>query len=116
MISGVHAIVFSQAADDVRAFFRDTFEFPSVDAGEGWLFFALPPAELAVHPAAASRHELYLLCDDLEATAAELAAKGVRLARPITEQAWGRLTAITLPDGSEMALYQPTHPRPERPR
>ena len=112
MISGVHAIVFSQAADEVRAFFRDILGLPSVDAGAGWLVFALPPAELAVHPADAARHELYLLCDDLDATVAKLAAKGVGLARPITEQAWGRLTAIALPDGSEVALYQPTHARP----
>jgi catechol 2,3-dioxygenase-like lactoylglutathione lyase family enzyme len=112
MISGVHAIVFSPAADDVRAFFRDTLGFSYVDAGDGWLIFALPPAELAVHPAEASRHEIYLLCNDLDATVAALEANGVPLAEPITEQAWGRLTAIALPDGSEIALYQPTHPRP----
>ena len=115
MISGVHAIVFSRAADEVRAFFRDTLGLASVDAGGGWLIFALPPAELAVHPAAASRHEMYLLCDDLDATVAALEAKGVRLAQPITEQAWGRVTAFALPDGSEMGLYQPTHPRPSTP-
>jgi predicted enzyme related to lactoylglutathione lyase len=115
MISGVHAIVFSRAADEVRAFFRDTLGLTYVDAGNGWLIFALPPAELAVHPADASRHAIYLLCDDLDATVAELEAKGVRLAGPITKQAWGRLTAIVLPDGSEIALYQPTHPRPGAP-
>ena len=112
MIGGVHAIVFSPAAEAVRGFFRDTLGLPFVDAGEGWLIFALPPAELAVHPADASRHEIYLLCDDLDATVAALEAKGVRLARPITEQTWGRLTAIALPDGSEIGLYQPSHPRP----
>jgi|SRR5450759_4224260 catechol 2,3-dioxygenase-like lactoylglutathione lyase family enzyme len=101
MISGVHAIVFSRAADEVRAFFRDTLGLKYVDAGAGWLIFALPPAELAVHPADASRHEIYLLCDDLDATVAELAAKGVRLAGPITEQTWGRLTTVALPDGLE---------------
>jgi predicted enzyme related to lactoylglutathione lyase len=112
MISGVHAIVFSTAAEAVRAFFRDTLGLPFVDAGEGWLIFALPPAELAVHPADTQRHEIYLLCDNLDATVAALEAKGVRLAQPITEQTWGRLTAIALPDGSEIGLYQPTHPRP----
>jgi catechol 2,3-dioxygenase-like lactoylglutathione lyase family enzyme len=112
MISGVHAIIFSPAADAVRAFFRDTLGLPNVDAGDGWLIFALPPAELAVHPAEASRHAIHLLCDDLDATVATLEAKGVRLSGPISEQAWGRLTAIALPDGSEIALYQPTHPRP----
>ena len=112
MISGVHAIVFSPAAEEVRAFFRDTLGLPSVDAGDSWLIFALPPAELAVHPAEASRHEIYLLCDDLDATVAALEAKGMRLAQPITEQAWGRMTALALPGGSEIGLYQPTHPRP----
>ena len=115
MISGVHAIVFSPAADEVRAFIRDTLDLPFVDAGDGWLIFALPPTELAVHPAEASRHEIYLLCDDLDTTVAALEAKGVRLAQPITEQSWGRLTAIALPDGSEIGIYQPTHPRPSTP-
>ncbi len=105
MISGVHAIIYSPAADEVRAFFRDTLGLPFVDAGDGWLIFALPPAELAVHPAEASHHAIYLLCDDLDATVAALQAKGVRLSEPITEQAWGRLAAIALPDGSEIALY-----------
>jgi catechol 2,3-dioxygenase-like lactoylglutathione lyase family enzyme len=112
MISGVHAIVFSLAAEAVRAFFRDTLDLPFVDAGDGWLVFALPPAELAVHPAESPRHELNLVCDDLDATVAALDEKDVRLAQPITEQTWGRVTAIALPDGSEIGLYQPAHPRP----
>ena len=112
MISGVHAIVFSPAAEAVRAFFRETLGFPFVDAGNGWLIFALPPAELAVHPAETSRHEVYLLCDDLDVTVAMLEAKGVRLAQPIIEQSWGRVTALALPDGSEIGLYQPAHLRP----
>jgi catechol 2,3-dioxygenase-like lactoylglutathione lyase family enzyme len=115
MFNGVHAVLFSPAAEAVRAFFRDALGLPFVDAGDGWLIFALPPAELAVHPAEASRHEIYLLCDDLDATVGALEAKGVRLAQPITEQAWGRLTAITLPDGSGIGLYQPSHPRPSTP-
>ena len=80
MISGVHAIVFSPATEEVRAFFRDTLGLPFVDAGDGWLILALPPAELAVHPADAPRHEIYLLCDDLDATVAALEMKGVVLA------------------------------------
>ncbi len=112
MINGVHAVVFTPAADEVRAFFRDILELRYVDAGGGWPIFALPPAELAVHPAEDSRQELYLLCDDLDATVAQLAGRGVPLARPISEQAWGRVTAITLPGGSELALYQPSHARP----
>jgi predicted enzyme related to lactoylglutathione lyase len=115
MINGVHAIVFSPAADEVRTFFRDTLGLPFVDAGDGWLIFALPPAELAVHPADAPRHEIYLLCDDLDAAVAALAMKGVAQAQPITEQTWGRVTAIALPDGSEVGLYQPAHPRPIAP-
>ncbi len=112
MISGVHAIVFSPAADEVRAFLRDIIGLRSVDAGDGWPIFALPPAELAVHPSDATRHELYLICDDLDATIRALDSRGVALVRPITAQTWGRLTAIALPDGSELALYEPSHPRP----
>jgi predicted enzyme related to lactoylglutathione lyase len=112
VISGVHFIVFSPVADEVRAFFRDTLGWPHVDAGDGWLIFALPPAELAVHPDDHFRQEMYLICDDLEATVAALEAKGVRLSRPISEQRWGRLTTIALPGGAEIALYQPTHSRP----
>ena len=115
MISGIHAIVFSPAAEEVRDFFRETLGWPSVDAGDGWLVFALPPAELAVHPAAESGQEIYLMCDDLDATVAALEARGVPLAQPISERAWGRLTAIALPGGTEIALYQPTHPRPGPP-
>jgi predicted enzyme related to lactoylglutathione lyase len=114
MINGVHAIVFSPAAEAVGTFFRDTLGLPFVDAGKGWLIFALPPAELAVHPAEAPRHEIYLLCQDLDATVATLEKKGVRMAQPITEQTWGRLAAIALPDGSEIGLYEPAHPRPSR--
>jgi catechol 2,3-dioxygenase-like lactoylglutathione lyase family enzyme len=115
MINGAHAIIFSPAAEAVRTFLRDTLGLPFVDAGDGWLIVALPPAELAIHPAETSRHEIFLLSNDLDATVAALEEKGVRLAQPITEQAWGRLTAIALPDGSEIGLYQPTHPRPGTP-
>ncbi len=115
VINGVHAVVFSPDAEKVRAFFRDVLGMSSVDAGGGWLIFALPPAELAVHPAEGSaRHELYLMCDDIHATLAELALKGVEAARDVSDQGWGLLSAIRLPDGSELALYQPRHPTPAR--
>ena len=113
MITGVHAIVFSPAAEQVRAFFTDVLELPSVDAGGGWLIFALPPAELAVHPeGGAGHHELYLMCDDIQATLAQLRAKGVEVARDVSDQGWGLLAAIRLPDGTEFPIYQPRHPSP----
>jgi catechol 2,3-dioxygenase-like lactoylglutathione lyase family enzyme len=113
MISGVHAVIFSREADAVRAFLRDVLEFPSVDAGEGWPIFALPPAELAAHPTDdAGHHELYLMCDDIAAAVRELEGKGVEISRPISEERWGRLAAIRMPDGDELSLYQPNHPTP----
>ncbi|HUA29619.1 MAG TPA: VOC family protein [Streptosporangiaceae bacterium] len=116
MINGVHAIMFSPRADEVRAFLRDVLDMSSVDAGGGWLIFALPPAELAVHPADGNgHHELYLMCDDIRATLAELAAKGAEVVRDVSDQGWGLLSAIRLPDGSELAIYQPRHPTPISP-
>jgi len=113
MISGVHAIIFTRDADAVRAFLRDVLELPSVDAGGGWPIFALPPAELAAHPTDhAGHHELYLMCDDIEAAMSELERKGVEVSRPIVEERWGRVTTIQMPDGGELALYQPNHPIP----
>jgi catechol 2,3-dioxygenase-like lactoylglutathione lyase family enzyme len=115
MITGMHAIVFSPQAEKVRAFFADTLGLPSADAGGGWPVFALPPAELAVHPADAdSRHQLYLMCDDIHATLADLRAKGAEVAQDVSEQGWGLLAAIRLPDGSELPIYQPRHPSPIR--
>jgi len=115
MINGLHAIVFSPEADKVRAFYRDVLGMSSVDAGGGWLIFAMPPAELAVHPSEGNgHHELYLMCDDIHATLAELAAKGVEAVRGVSDQGWGLLSAIRLPDGSELAIYQPRHPTPPR--
>jgi catechol 2,3-dioxygenase-like lactoylglutathione lyase family enzyme len=113
VINGLHAIVFSPQAEQVRAFFSDVLEMPSVDAGNGWPVFALPPAELAVHPAdEAGQHQLYLMCDDIHATLAELRGKGVEVAREVSDQRWGLLAAIRLPDGSELPVYEPRHPRP----
>jgi catechol 2,3-dioxygenase-like lactoylglutathione lyase family enzyme len=112
----MHAIVFSPEAEKVRAFFGDVLGLSSVDAGGGWLIFALPPAELAVHPADGdARHELYLMCDSIDATLAELRDKGVEVAQDVTDQGWGLLAAIRLPDGSEFPIYEPRHPSPLSP-
>ena len=109
MISGAHVILFSRDADADRDFLRDVLGFDSVDAGGGWLIFALPPAEVAVHPADEAAHELYLLCDDVEATVDQLRQKGVRVNLPITEQRWGSIVHIELPGGGQLGLYQPKH-------
>ena len=110
MITGVHGIIFSQDAEGVRDFFRDVLGFPSVDAGGGWLIFALPPAELGVHPGEAYQHELYLMCDDIEATLDQLKAKGAETTAPVTDEGWGLRTALRLPGGAELGLYEPRHP------
>jgi len=109
-IIGMHALMYSKNAEATRQFFRDVLGFPSVDAREGWLIFAMPPTELAVHPAeGAEYHELYLMCDDIDATLAQLAQKGVEM-RAIQERPWGRVTQIPLPSGEELGLYEPRHP------
>ena len=111
MINGAHAIIFSKDAEGLRTFLRDTLGFPSVDAGGGWLIFALPPAELAAHPTNGDlHHELYLMCDDIEATVAELGGKGVEFTGPVSDEGFGRVTAIKLPGGGELGLYEPRHP------
>jgi catechol 2,3-dioxygenase-like lactoylglutathione lyase family enzyme len=113
VITAVHAIVYTKDADADRAFFRDVLGLRSVDAGGGWLIFELPPAELAAHPDAdGGRHELYLMCDDIHATVQQLAAKGVGTSREVTDEGFGLLTAITLPGGGEVGLYEPRHPSP----
>ena len=116
MIFGAHVIVYSRDATADRAFFRDVLGFSSVDAGHDWLIFALPPAEVAVHPAQESvGHELYFMCDDLRAETAALGEKGIRCSQ-VEEARWGSVTKIRLPGGSEVGLYQPTHPSPLVPR
>ncbi len=114
MITGVHAILFTRDAEGVREFLRDVLELQSVDAGGGWLIFGLPPAELAAHPGEEDATQLYLMCDDIEATTAELQAKGVELTRPVNDEGWGLVTAIALPGGGELGLYEPRHPVPPR--
>jgi catechol 2,3-dioxygenase-like lactoylglutathione lyase family enzyme len=129
MINGAHIILYTTDADADRAFFRDVLNFPSVDAGHGWLIFALPPAEVAFHDLDKrswdkktleqndaqqnSRHELYLMCDDIVATLRDLKSKNVPVS-VISEQRWGSLASLTLPSGSELGIYQPKHPSPKR--
>lgn len=113
VITGAHAIIYTQDAEADRAFFRDVLGFDSVDAGDGWLIFELPPAELALHPdATGGRHELYLMCDDVHATVRELAQKGAVIAREVSDEGFGLLTAIALPGGGEVGLYEPRHASP----
>jgi catechol 2,3-dioxygenase-like lactoylglutathione lyase family enzyme len=109
MIFGAHVIVYSRDAEADRAFLRDVLGFKHVDAGHGWLIFALPPAEVAVHPAETNgAHELYFLCDDLKAEMETLAEKGVHCSE-VQEQRWGSITKMELPGGGEVGLYQPRH-------
>ena len=112
MLSGAHVILYSADAEADRAFLRDVLNLPHVDAGHGWLIFALPPTEVAVHPAEGeSRHELFLMCDDVQAFVERMRVGGTACA-PITEQRWGLLTQITLPSGAKLGVYQAKHPRP----
>ena len=113
MITGTHAIIYTEDADALRAFLRDVLGFDSVDAGGGWLIFGLPPAELAAHPAErAGRHELYLMCDDIEAARVELGAKGVEFTAPVSDEGFGLMSSIALPGGGELGLYEPRHASP----
>ncbi len=109
MISGAHVIVYSTDVEADRAFFRDVLGFKSVDAGQGWLIFALPPAEAAFHPGEKNgAHEFYLMCDDLKSEMASLAKKNVKCSE-IQEVRWGSITKMRLPGGGEVHLYQPKH-------
>jgi catechol 2,3-dioxygenase-like lactoylglutathione lyase family enzyme len=114
MITGTHAIIYADDAEQARAFFRDVLGLPHVDAHDGWLIFKLPPAELGLHPsgdpaAPSGHHELYLMCDDVEGTVTELTAKGVEFTSPIENQGFGLLTRLRVPGGGEIGLYQPRH-------
>jgi catechol 2,3-dioxygenase-like lactoylglutathione lyase family enzyme len=114
MIFGAHVIIYSEDAAADRAFLRDVLGFSSVDAGHGWLIFALPPAEVAVHPAEANgRHELYFMCEDLPAEISALAKKGISCSE-VQQERWGLIARIRLPGGGEVGLYQPKHPSPLR--
>ena len=111
MIRGAHVILYSSDADADRAFLQELLPLPTVDAGGGWTILQLPPGEVAVHPAETSGAvELYLVCDDVEETVAELGARGVTFEGPISDQGWGRLTTILLPGGGKLGLYEARHP------
>jgi catechol 2,3-dioxygenase-like lactoylglutathione lyase family enzyme len=110
MIFGAHVIVYSKDATADRGFFRDILGFKSVDSGQGWLIFALPPAEAAFHPDEGNdRHELYLMCDDRKGEMAALKKKGVACS-DVQEARWGSIAKIMLPGGGHVGLYQPKHP------
>jgi catechol 2,3-dioxygenase-like lactoylglutathione lyase family enzyme len=115
VITGTHAILYADDADAARAFLRDVLDLPNVDVGGGWLVFRLPPAELGVHPTGevgvpGGRQELYLMCDDVEATVRDLTAKGVEFSAPISDEGFGLLTWLRVPGAGEIGLYQPRHP------
>ena len=110
MMFGAHVIISSKDAKADRAFLREVLGLSSVDAGHGWLIFALPPAEVAVHPAEkTSGHELYFMCDDLKAEISALREKGIHCSA-VQEARWGTITHVRLPGGGEVGLYQPKHP------
>jgi hypothetical protein len=112
MIIGAHSIIYSTNPEADRAFFRDVLDFPSVDVGDGWLIFGLPPAEVAVHPSDQNdEHEFYLMCDDVEALIAQLKEQNVACG-PVQNLGWGLLTNITLPGRGTLGIYQPRHARP----
>lgn len=111
MFSGAHVIVYSKEAEADRAFIRDHLGFANVDAGDGWLIFKLPPAEVAFHPTDGDgHHELYLMCDDIKQTLGQLTAKGATISKPVSDEGWGLLAEIALPSGTRLPLYQARHP------
>ena len=113
MIVGAHSIIYSRKPEADRAFLRDVLDLTHVDAGDGWLIFGLPPAELAVHPSAENDvHEFFLMCDDVRSFVARMRKRGIRCTR-VQEQSWGALARVTLPGGGKLGIYQPRHPRPK---
>jgi hypothetical protein len=113
MINGAHAIIYSTNPDADRAFFRDVLKLTHVDVGHGWLIFGLPPSEVAVHGAEANnKHELYLMCENIDAFAAAMKNRGISCSA-VQDQGWGRVSQVTLPGGGTLGVYQPRHARPE---
>jgi catechol 2,3-dioxygenase-like lactoylglutathione lyase family enzyme len=117
VITGAHVTIFADDAEAARAFFRDVLGFPHVDAGDGWLIFATPPAEIGIHPGAGwgqeeGKHQLFLMCDDIERTVEELKAKGVEFVEPITDEGFGLTTSLKVPGAGPLGLYQPAYERP----
>ena len=117
MIAGAHTLLYAEDAEAARAFFRDVLGFGNVDAGGGWLIFALPPGELGIHPVERADHvngkqELYFMCHDIAATVEKLEAKGVAFTAPVSEEAFGLLTRFRVPGAGEAWLYEPKHASP----
>jgi catechol 2,3-dioxygenase-like lactoylglutathione lyase family enzyme len=110
-INGAHSIIYSANAEADRAFFRDVLQFPFVDVRDGWLIFALPPSEVAVHPGENAQHEFYLMCDDVNGFVADMKARDVACS-DLHQQPWGTLVQITLPGGGKLGVYEPRHARP----
>jgi catechol 2,3-dioxygenase-like lactoylglutathione lyase family enzyme len=111
VITGAHVTVFAEDAEAARAFFRDVLGLEAVDAGGGWLVFALPPAEVAFHPAeTGGAHELYLMCDDIHATVDELRGKGVEVEGEVSDEGWGLLARLRVPGMGDLGIYEPRHP------
>jgi len=112
MINGAHIVIYTKDSEADRAFFRDVLKFPAVDAGHGWLIFALPPCEAAFHDSEKNdQHELYLMCDDIAATLKKLKSKSVTVS-DVNEQRWGKLATFNLPGGGKVGIYQPKHASP----
>ena len=112
MLSGAHIVIYSEDAEADRAFFRDVLNFTSVDAGHGWLIFAMPPAEAAFHDAESNgRHELYFMCDDIAQTLNDLKSRNVIISE-IKKERWGKVANFTLPGGGTIGVYEPSHPSP----
>ncbi len=115
-IIGAHMLLYTSEPDAVRTILRDVFGWRHVDTGDGWLIFALPPAELGVHPAegptfdSGVRHQVTLMCDDIGATIADLRAKGVEVRGEPEDEGWGITSTIVLPGGLDVMLYEPRHP------
>ena len=113
MIIGAHSIIYSTTPEADRVFLRDVVGLPSVDVGQGWLIFGLPPAEVAVHPSDGNdEHELYLMCDDVTTFVADMRRRGIACG-PVRDQGWGVLTQLTLPGGGKLGVYEPRHARPK---
>lgn len=112
MINGAHIVIYTKDADADRVFLRDVLQFPSVDAGHGWLIFAMPPCEAAFHDSEKNdQHELYLMCEDIAATLDDLQSKNVKVSG-VNEQRWGKLATVTLPGGGKIGIYEPKHASP----
>ena len=110
-ITGVHALIYTSEPEAARAVFRDVFGFEHVDAGDGWLIFKLPPAELGIHPAEHSvRRDISVMCDDIGATIVELKEKGIEFAGEPEDEGFGIGVTMILPGGAEVLLYEPRHP------